>query len=410
MHILIITPNYEPDLGPSAPLFTMLSNGLVEHGHKVTVITAVPHYPTGQVPVMFRGKWLWRSIENGVDVLRVGLPSVERKNLAKRFIQFVCFQLLATFACRGLKYDSVIVAGPAIQVWLPFTWSVILRRKPAILSVHDVYPDVGITLGIFKNRLVISTVAALESFCLNHATIVRILSDSFKPGLLNLGVPEGKIKLVYDWVDTKLIKPLPQENLFTQENGLNNRFIILYAGNIGLSQGLEHILTTAKILEDQNDILFLFVGNGAGKDSLQNHTNEQHLLNIQFIPFQPRERLPEVLACADVSLVILRHGIGLASLPSKTYSIMASGRPILVSVDEDSETWKLIKQADAGLWVPPEDPTKMADAILVLKHEETLRNRLGQNGRIWAEQHHSPQHATEEFVKLLDEAVKIYNS
>jgi colanic acid biosynthesis glycosyl transferase WcaI len=409
MHVLIITPNYEPDLGPSAPLFTMLSKGLVENGHKVTVIAAVPHYPSGQVPVEFQGKWIWRSHENGVDILRIGLPSVERKNLSKRFIQFIWFQLLATFACRGLEYDSVIVAGPAIQVWLPFTWAVNLRRKPAVISIHDVYPDVGIKLGIFKNKLVISTIAGLERSCLNHATIVRILSDSFRPGILNLGIPEIKIRLVYDWVDTKLITPLPQDNTFTREYGLSDRFIVLYAGNIGLSQGLEHILTTAKILTNQKDILFLFVGDGAGKDSLQNQANEQHLVNVTFIPFQPRERLPEVLASADVSLVILRHGIGAASLPSKTFSIMASGRPIIVSVDEDSETWKLIRQAEAGLWVPPEDPAKLAETILILKEEKALCERLGQKGRIWSEQHHSPQYATEQFEKLLFEAVKIHN-
>ena len=409
MHILIITANYEPDLGPSAPLFTMLSMGLVEYGHKVTVITAVPHYPSGRVPDEFRGKWVWRSHESGVDVLRVGLPSVKRKNLAKRFIQFICFQLLATIACRGIKYDSVIVAGPAIQVWLPFTWAVTLQRKPSVISVHDVYPDVGIKLGIFKNKLVISAVAALERFCLNNATIVRILSDSFRPGLLSLGVPETKIKLVYDWVDTKLITPLPKDNSFSREHGLTDRYIVLYAGNIGLSQGLEHILTTAKVLVNQKEILFLFVGDGAGKDSLQNQANEQQLLNIKFIPFQPRERLPEVLASADVSLVILRHGIGAASLPSKTFSIMASGRPILVSVDEDSEAWKLIKQADAGLWVPPEDPEKLAETILILKQEKGLCERLGHKGRIWAEQHHSPQYATEQFENLLFKAVKIHN-
>ena len=209
MHVLIVTPNFGPDLGPSAPLFTMLSIGLVQPGHKVTVITAVPHYPSGQVPAKFRGKWMWRSTESGVVVIRVGLPSVKRENLAQRLQQFMCYQLLATFACLGQQCDAALVAGPALQVWLPFTWIVIFQRKPTIFSVHDVYPDVGIKLGNFKHKLVISTVAALERFCLIHATTVRILSNSFKSGLLNLGVPENKITLVYDWVDTQLIQPLP---------------------------------------------------------------------------------------------------------------------------------------------------------------------------------------------------------
>jgi colanic acid biosynthesis glycosyl transferase WcaI len=126
---------------------------------------------------------------------------------------------------------------------------------------------------------------------------------------------------------------------------------------------------------------------------------------VQFIPFQPRERLPEVLATADISLVILKHGIGTDSLPSKTFSIMASGRPIIVSVEADSEISKLIKKADAGVWVPPEQPSKLAEAILTLKQDNALRDRIGHNGRIWAEQRHSLQIATEQFEKLLLDAI-----
>ena len=410
MKILVIGTLYEPDLGPSAPLYSMLCKGLVQRGHKVIVLTTVPHYPSGQVPTAFRGKWIWRSSEHGVDIIRVGLPSVNRAHLAKRLLQFFIYQLGATIAGIGIKYDVVLVANPSLSVWLPFFWFVVLRKKPAIYSVHDVYPDVGIKLGIFKNKFLISLVTAIERFCLKHAKLVRILSESFIPEMLNLGVPESKIRLIYDWVDTTLIVPLPRESNFSTEYGLNDRFVILYAGNIGLSQGLEHILTSAQFLSDQTDILFLFVGDGAGKDSLQIDASKRQLLNVQFIPFQPRERLPEVLACGDVSLVILRQGISTASLPSKTYSIMASGRPILASVDEESELFRLIKHAEAGLCIPPENPEKLVDAIRTLKQDKVLCKRLGDNGRNWVEQNHSPHYATDEYERLIFEAISLKKS
>ena len=409
MNVLIFSPMYEPDLGPAAPLFTMLSKGLVQRGHKVTVITMVPHYPTGQVPAAFRGKLIWRSAENGVKVIRIGLPSVKRKHLEQRLIQIIYYQLGATIAGMGQQYDVVLAVNPFLAVLLPFIWSVVLKQKPALYSVHDVYPDVGVTLGIFRSKPVIMAVASMERFCLNHAQVVRILSESFRPGLHNLGIPESKMTLIYDWVDTELIRPLPKVNSFTQENSLSERFVVLYAGNIGFSQGLEHILTSAEILSDQKDIQFVYVGDGAGREVLQSQAKQRHLTNVQFIPFQPRERLPEVLASADVSLVILRQGIGSASLPSKTFSIMASGRPLLVSVDEESETWKLVKRAEAGVWVPPEDPSKLAEAILTLKQDKALCEQLGHNGRIWAEQHHSPQYAAEQFEKLLFAAISSKN-
>jgi colanic acid biosynthesis glycosyl transferase WcaI len=401
MRILLLTPYYAPDMGPSAPLFTMLSEGLVKRGHEVIVVTTVPHYPSGKVNSLYKGKWIHRSVENGVKISRVWLPSFDRSNFALRLQQFLFYQIGAVRAEFSQNYDVVLVANPALWIWLPFFYYVSLRHKPALFSVHDVYPDVGVTLGVFRNRFVISVVAFLERYCLNRSRFVRILSESFRPGLLKLGLPESKMVLIYDWVDTELIQPLPRNNRFARENELGNYFVILYAGNIGLSQGLENVLTAAEKLAGYRDIRFLFVGDGPGREHLMSQAVSLNTGNVQFIPFQPRERLPEVLASADVSLVILRKGIGTGSLPSKTFSILASGRPIVASIDEHSETWNLIQRSQAGLCVRPEDPSELVNAILTLKNDKELRERLGQNGRTWAENRHSPCSATIQFENLL---------
>lgn len=403
MRVLMIVPYYAPDLGPSAPLFTMLAIGLVRRGHEVTVVTTVPHYPSGNVPEDFRAMRVQRSCEQDVEVIRVPLPSMNRANLVQRLLQFICYQLGATWAGLSQRYDAAIVANPALWVWLPYVCLVVFRGKPSVFSVHDVYPDVGVTLGVFRHKAVIGAVASMERFCLNHAGIVRILSESFRPGLYALGVPDAKMALIYDWVDTDLIHPLPRDNRFSQEHHLTDRFVVLYAGNIGLSQGLEHVLTAAELLADHPDFHFVLVGDGAGRQQLAAQAEQRQLANVQFLPFQPRACLPEVLATADISLVTLRHGIGAGSLPSKTFSILASGRPVLASVDEESETWNLIERAEAGLCVPPESPAQLAEAILRLSQDDGLREQLGQNGRVWAEKYHSPQSAAEQFEKLLVE-------
>jgi colanic acid biosynthesis glycosyl transferase WcaI len=221
-----------------------------------------------------------------------------------------------------------------------------------------------------------------------------------------LGVPESKIYLVYDWVDIDLIQPLPRDNSFSREFELVERFVILYAGNLGLSQGLELVLEAAKLLEGYPEIYFVFVGDGSGREFLVERSNQLRIHNLQFIAFQPRDRLPEVLASADISLVILRKGIGSESLPSKTFSILASGRPVLASLDPDSETWRLVERAGAGVCVPSEDPAALAEAILTLKHDQDLRERLGQNGRKWAERYHSPQAAASQFEKLFMQIIE----
>jgi len=401
MKVLVIGTLYEPDLGPSAPLFTLLSENLVKRGHEVTVITMVPNYPSGQVRSDFRGKWIWRSHENGVRVIRVAIPSGDRSNLVRRLSQYLCYQIGSIWAGMFEKYDVVLAGNPFLTVFLPFLWFVVLRRKPAAYSVQDLYPDVGVKLGIFRGKFVIALATALEGFCLKRASIVQIISDSFRPRLLEMGVPQERIVLAYDWVDTDLIRPLPRDNAFSRRYDLNERFVVLYAGNLGFSQGLEHVLTAAKQMAECENVLFVLLGEGSAQESLNSQAAERELTNVRFIPFQPRTALPQVLASADISLVPLRRGIGLNSLPSKIFSILASGRPLLASVDEASEIRELVEQAKAGLCVTPEKPEALVDAIFTLKSDLALRECLGRNGREWAEQHHSPQSAAAEFEKIL---------
>jgi len=267
----------------------------------------------------FRGERYGARQRAVVEVIRVPLPSLNRANLAKRFLQFACYHFGAAWAGLGEQYDVTLVGGPGLQLWLPFVLLVVLRRKPAVFSVHDVYPDVGVALGNFPPPAGNSGCGERGALLLSHSFVVRILSNSFRPGLRALGVPDAKMVLVYDWVDTELVHPMPRDNAFAREYNLADRFVVLYAGNLGLSQGLEHVLAAAEHLVDHPDVRFVFVGDGAGRERLKAEAEGRQLRNVQFLPFQSRDRLPEVLASAGVSLVILRRGIGRDSLPSKTF-------------------------------------------------------------------------------------------
>ena len=406
MDILIVTPFYTPDLGPSAPLFAMLSIELVQLGHHVTVVSAVPHYPTGKVQTEFRSFRISRNVENGVKVIRIPVPSMDRSNLINRFIQYFCFQIGATFETIRERFDMVVVSNPALWIWMPFTIASIFKKKPAIFSIHDLYPDVGVTLGVFKQKPVISVVTKIEQYVLGRSAYVRILSESFKPTMKSLGVSDEKMILIYDWVDTNLIKPVPRINGFSCEYNLTDKFVVMYAGNVGLTQGLEHVLTAAKILEGHDDTHFAIVGEGAARKELMTLAEEQNLRNVSFIPFQPRQRLPEVLSTADISLVSLRHGVGSTALPSKTYSIFASGKPILACVEEGCETSKLINQSKSGICIEPENPAELVKAILHLKDHPEMRDVMGKNGRKWAEMHHSPRSAALKIEMLFRQMIE----
>jgi colanic acid biosynthesis glycosyl transferase WcaI len=410
MRILVFNTLYEPDMGPSAPLFASLCKELVRLGHDVIAVVPVPHFPTGKVSKEFRGRLFWRSVEQGVHVIRVGIPSLDRSKLPLRFIQFICYQLGAAWIIMSQKYDVVLSGSPSISGLLPFAVSVAIPNKPAIYAVNDLYPQVGITLGFFRNKFVIAVVAALEKFMLNHATIVQIISESFRAGLHELGVPDSKIILFYNWIDTDAIHPLPRSNEFSKEHGLEDRFVVLYAGNIGPSQGLESVLEAAAKLQDEKDILFVLIGDGLNKKSLVEEAEKRAIKNVLFLPFQPRARLSEVMASANLSLVPLRKGIDKGSLPSKLLTVLASGRPVLACVEEDSEMWRWVERANAGIRVPPEDPEELRKAILTLKGDEQKGRQLGENGRSWAEKNHSIQSAAKMMEALLSQAREIKRS
>jgi colanic acid biosynthesis glycosyl transferase WcaI len=207
--------------------------------------------------------------------------------------------------------------------------------------------------------------------------------------------------LIYDWADTQAIRPLPRANSFAAEQGLSNQFVLLYAGNIGLSQGLESILDAARMIDEQSDISFVFVGDGTGRNALVEKAKSYQLKNVRFIPFQPRERVSEVFASADISLVSLKKGSGSGSLPSKTFSIMASERPIIASVDPDSDTWDLIQRSGCGVCIRPDSPELIIDAIQMLKKDPQLRLEMAKKGRQYVLEHHSPASAAVEFEQLL---------
>lgn len=410
MHILLITPYYAPDLGPSSPLVAMLCEDLVALGHTVEVLAAVPHFPTGAVPAAYRGR-LWQTeTRNGVQVHRVWVPEGDRSRLVHRALVFAIYQVLSAAAGLMRRCDALIILNPALETWLPFAVLSTLRGKPAIFGVWDVYPDVGVRLGIFRQRAVVALVGALEDFCLRGARAVQVLSNGFIPPLVGRGVPPEKLVLIPPWLDTDFHRPVPRRNPFSNEAGLDERFVVLYAGNLGHSQGLEHVLEAACAFRADDQVRFVFVGDGAQRAALQEQARQMELSNVLFLPFQPRERLPDVLATADVALVSLRAGVGQDSLPSKTFPLLASGRPIVAAVDEGCETWNLVQRAGAGLCVAPETPAQLVQALHVLRQDAALCAHMGQCGRAYALRHHDRRIAAQAFDDLLNQLVKGYQT
>ncbi len=402
LRVLVITPQYAPDYGPSAPIFTALCEDLKQAGCDVTVITAFPNFSGSRPARGWNGKLFEKETRNGVRVIRTFIYSVPKSSLWRRLIYHASFNLSSSLAAltRGTP-DVIISDSPALWCGFPLLVKAIVPGVPFIYVVYDIYPDVLERLGVVRNPKVLGLIDRVERFFYARSSMVSVLSEGFKDNLIQKDVPDGKIAVIPVCVDTDFIRPLERESKFRKSWGLENKFVVLYAGNIGFSQGLETALQAAYLLKDDPAIAFVLVGEGATKEPLRKLARELGLSNVHFLPFQPREDVPEVYGLADVSLVSLKSEIIVESVPSKTYTIMASGRPIVATVDQASEVGRLMKDAVCGRCVPFGDADVLAQAIREFREQPSLREQMGRNGRAYAVEHYSRRRAAIQYLDIL---------
>jgi colanic acid biosynthesis glycosyl transferase WcaI len=250
-----------------------------------------------------------------------------------------------------------------------------------VLQLNDLFPEAAQATGVLNNRLAISLFSAMERFLYRSATHISLISKSFLENLINKGVPVDKITLIPVWADPNAVFPLPKQNQFRNQHLLNEKFVVLYAGNLGLTSSLEEVISAAELLSAEANICFVIVGEGLKKSILKQMARRQKLDNILFLPYQPRKIYPEMLAAADLSLVTLNDRSSLTSLPSKVFNIMASARPVLAVAPLESELAQLVKDADCGVIIPTKHPELLAEEIRKLMHQKQRLDIMGLNGR-----------------------------
>jgi colanic acid biosynthesis glycosyl transferase WcaI len=387
-HILFITYYYPPEKGAAMVRISETAKRLVNRGHQVVVLTTVPNYPSGIVPKEYRGHLVQEEIRDGVRVVRVWNYINSNTTFLRRFLPQISFNLFAPLlGGRAVSHPDVIIAcslplfnaiaGRFLSWW---------KRCPYIFWVADLWPETPIQLGMLHNRLVIRLARWLEWSAYTHASLVWVVAASVRNGLIQRGISSERIFLGINGVDTSLFRPLPQTSLQARlELGWTKQFTVLYAGTHGVVHGLATILDVADQMRDRADIHFLLLGDGAQKKALIEQAYKRDLQNITFLDAQLYERMPLIYAAADICLIPARKAEVLKGfLPAKLFEIMACGRPILLGVD--GEARHLAEQeAEAALFVEPENPTALASALIYLKEHPDIADALGRRGRAFAE-------------------------
>lgn len=407
MHILVMGMNYTPEKTAIGPFTAQLCEYLVQQRHKVTVTTAFPHYPEWKIQNGYRGKIFLHERVNGISVYRSYIYVPGKPNPTQRIIYDNSFSFSALVSSMLVQeVDVIICISPPLELGLT-AWIVgKFKDAPFLFQIKDLIPDIAVDLGMLRNQRIIHLAYRLEKFVYDKASAIGVISHGFAENLSTKGVPKSKVHYLPDWIDIDFIKPLGENSAFRQRNGLSESdFLVMYAGNIGNKQGLETLLDTASILYKQKNIVFFIVGEGSRKAALLEKADRMNLPNLRFLEFQPREFLPEMFSAADILVLIQQAGVTDICMPSKLLYNMASATPIVASVNDRSETARTIRDAEAGLVVPPENPQALAEAILKLCDSAQLREQFGTNGRAFVSEHFEKSKILKKFENLLQEIV-----
>lgn len=408
MRILIYSYNYHPEPIGIAPLMTELAEGLVLRGHEVRVVTAMPWYPANEIAPEYRGKGYLTEERNGVTIQRCFVWINQGRGFRDRALFELSFVGLSFIqALRGWRPDVILLTVPGLPVAVPAALLGWIYRRPIVLNLQDILPDAAVHVGLITNPKLIRIFETLERFAYTHATKISVIADGFTKNLLEKGVPAEKIVKIPNWVDIDFIQPLPQtHNYFRLAHNLDGKFVVLYSGNIALTQPLETLIEAAAQLLDYPEIRVVIVGKEEALTRLERYRLSLGATNVLLLPFQPRKQLPEMLAAADVTMVMQKKNVISFNMPSKIQVLLASGRAIIASVPDEGTAAQAINASGGGQVIPPEDADALAQAILDLYHDPEKVKLFAEKGRLYAEENYSFELALDHYEKVFREVTQ----
>lgn len=402
MKLAVVCPHFAPDIAPTGEVMTRIVHELAARGHELHVVSALPWYQHHRVEPGWEGCWVRRERTEWGSVTRIHpFPGPDKRSIPRRALGFAGFTGLATIAgLRGGRVDGVLAMSPPLTLGLSGWMMGLVRRGPLVFNIQDVFPDAAIETRAITNRHVIRVAKWLEVFSYRRSAAVTVLSADLRDNLVGKLGPSGaqRVRVIPNFVDTEAIRPLDRMTPYRRELGIGDEPVVMYAGNVGFSQSLGMMLDAARRFPQAT---FLINGGGSALQQLRHDAADWP--NIRFGEYQPRQRLAEVLATGDIHVVPLKAGLARVSVPSKTYSVLAAGRPIVAAIDEGTEVARIVTSAGCGEAVAPDDSAAFAGAIGRLLHDPVETAARGRRGREWVERWASPAAIAEAYERLFAE-------
>jgi putative colanic acid biosynthesis glycosyltransferase WcaI len=360
LNIYLISQWYypEPDGRVSA-----LAEALAAEGHEVVVVTAFPNYPQGKIYEGYRVKWRqWEEI-NGVRVLRLPIFPDHSRSTIKRILNYASFSLSLFFLAPWfIKKPSVFWAYTPFVI-LPTLWLKALFKAPYVLEITDVWPDTIYATGMLKRGMLTKLLNGIAHMGYKHASAITVQNIGFKTRLMERDVEEEKLFVVENWADEEIFRPIDYDIDLAKKHNLQDKFIVMFAGNMGIAQGLDNIIESAKLCKDITDVHYVFVGDGACLQAIKQQViKDSELNNVSFIDRKPLNEMASYFSLANVLLVTLRDDpLFEITLPSKTQAYLACGKPIIIV--KRGEDAKMLNEKGCALNCEPDNPEALADTV-----------------------------------------------
>lgn len=402
MKILFLTQYFVPEMGAAPARVLDFARHWKRLGHDVTVLTAFPNHPTGHKPPGYRRKIWMRDAADGLRVLRTYVLAVPNRGYL-RLVGFLSFMassvvLGALFAPRP---DVLIATSPpffaAVAGWVLSR----LKRCPLVFEVRDLWPQAVVEVGAMRRGFLFRMAERMEMFLYRRSARIVVVTEGIRDTLVARGIPPEKILFIPNGVDVESADDSDAASL-RERFGLDGKFVVSYVGTLGMSHGLEILLSAAALLRDEKNILFLVAGAGAEKERLMAEHRARRLPNVRILPEQPRAQAARLLVASDAVAVPLRKlPLFAITIPSKMFEAMAARRPLLLGVDGEARA--IMERAGAGLFFEPENPRALADAVLALRADPSRARAMGEAGRKLVEQNYDRRVQAERYADFLRE-------
>ena len=412
LKIVFLTAYFYPELIASSRLSEGLRDRLCEE--KDTVIKIYTPSPTRGITKEKRQlytKSLKREVHNGgkITVYRFSLFR-EGKNPVFRALRYLlaCVKHFY-YGCRAKDADVIFVAStPPIQGAM----AVMVKKVtgvPVVYNLQDIFPDSLVGTGLAKKGGILWKIGRkIEDFTYRNVDKIIVISEDFKRNIMAKGVPEEKIEVIYNWVDEKAVVPIEKKNnpLFEELGISRDLFHVVYAGNLGHAQNVQVLLDCAKRLRNERGIEFVVLGTGGLKEEYEKYARENELNNVKFFPLQPMEKVAQVYSMADVALVSCKKGLGGSAMPSKTWSILSAGTPVVCSFDKGGDLQRIIEDNQLGLFSEAGDVEGLVENVLFFYRNKEICREYGKNGRAFIEKNLTREVGTAKYVQVLKQFEK----